>query len=76
MTVRNFQSPAEVPFQQKIRVPRRSVLCGEDEAFGAVPDVEAERIHNLKRNWNFPNCVLRLRALNLAAPYGPLNAHR
>ncbi|MGC1606399.1 MAG: hypothetical protein WA748_12810, partial [Candidatus Acidiferrum sp.] len=74
MTVRNFQLPAQVSLQHKVRIPRRTVFRGEDEAFSPVSNVGFECIHNLKWDGDIANCVLRLRRLNLAAPNGLTNA--
>ena len=74
MTIRNFQLSAQVPFQHKVRIPRRTDIRGEDESFSPVSNVGFECIHNLKWDGDFPNCVFRLRRLNLAAPNGLTDA--
>jgi hypothetical protein len=74
MAVRNFQLPAQVPLQHKVSIPRRTVLRGEDESISPVSNVGSEFIHNLKWDGDFPNSVLRLRRLNLAAPHGLTDA--
>src|SRR5207245_9415872 len=71
----NPQLLAEVPFQQKIGVPRRAVLCCEDEAFLPAADVRTQCVHNLNRNRNVSDRILRLRRLNPSVPNGLTYTH-
>ena len=75
VTVHHFQLSAKVPLQQEVSVPRCSVFRGKDKAFRPAADVNTQRVHDLRRYRNFSNCVLCLRSLNLAAPYGLTNAN-
>lgn len=63
--VRDLELPAEVPSQQKVGVPRSSILRGENEPVHPVADVFAEGVRNLNRNRDVSDCVLRLRYLDL-----------
>src|ERR1700747_456289 len=75
MTVHNFQLLAKVPFQQKVRVPRRTILRGEDEAHFPAANLDTKRVHDLNRNRNLSECVLRFRLLDLAAPHSLTDAN-
>ena len=73
--VHNFQLLAEVPFQQKVRVPGRTVLRGENEAHFPAANLDTKRVHDLNRNRNVSDCVLRFRRLDLAAPHSLTDAN-
>jgi hypothetical protein len=75
MTVHNFQRLAEVPFQQKVGVPLRIVLRGENEAHFPAANLDTKRVHDLNRNRNVSDCALRFRRLDLAAPHSVTDAN-